>query len=340
MSQSIFWSSVCLVLSLGATPVFAGPGHDHGDEAPVASSDGPKRQADGSVFLPKPTQRQIGLLTLPVVSSDQPQSFELNGKVVMDPNASGTVQAMIAGRVTPGPNGIPLPGQRVNKGDVLVYVTPEVGGNSRSLAESRLNRLRELSDTVPRRVIEEAEAAVANEHMRAPVSGVIASSSVVSGQVVQAGQTLFEVVDPERLLIEALAYDLTLANDVSGANIAVADQKVPLNLLGVARSLRDQALPLTFSGQGAALTHLAIGQPLKVVVQTRKQVQGFALPAAALAKNPANQTIVWVKTAPEIFEPRPVIVEPLNGQQVVVVSGLQPNDRVAIQGANLINQIR
>jgi hypothetical protein len=77
-----------------------------------------------------------------------------------------------------------------------------------------------------------------------------------------------------------------------------------------------------------------------VVVQTRKQVQGFALPAAALAKNPANQTIVWVKTAPEIFEPRPVIVEPLNGQQVVVVSGLQPNDRVAIQGANLINQIR
>lgn len=340
MSQSIFWSSMCLVLSLSTTPVFAGPGHDHGDEPQVANSDGPKRQADGSVFLPKPTQRQLGLLTLPVASSNQPKSFELNGKVVMDPNASGIVQAMIAGRVTPGPNGIPLPGQLVNKGDVLVYVTPEEGGISRSLSESRLNRLRELSDSVPRRVIEEAEAAVANEQMRAPVTGVIASSSVVSGQVVQAGQTLFEVVDPERLLIEALAYDLTIANDLLGANIAVADKNVPLKLIGVARSLRDQALPLSFSGQGAALTHLAIGQPVKVVAQTRKQVQGFALPAAALTKNPANQTIVWVKTAPEIFEPRPVIVQPLNGQQVVVVSGLQPNDRVAIQGANLINQIR
>jgi multidrug efflux pump subunit AcrA (membrane-fusion protein) len=329
-----------LALVLAASPLLAGEGHDHGDAPPAASGNGPKRQPDGSVFLPKPAQRQIGVRTLPVESGELPRSVELNGKVVMDPNAGGKVQAIVTGRVTPGPRGLPLPGQPVKKGEVLAYVTPEVGGNSRSLAESRLSRLRELSDTVPRKTIEEAEAAVANEQLRAPVSGVVASANVVSGQVVEARETLFEIVNPERMLIEALAFDMAIASDIAGAFVAVGDQKLPLRLLGVARSLREQALPLSFQGEGGALAALAIGQPVKVFVQTRKTVQGIRVPSASLMKNPANQTIVWVKTAPERFEPRTVTVEPLDGANVAVTSGLKAGDRVAVQAATLINQIR
>ena len=57
-------------------------------------------------------------------------------------------------------------------------------------------------------------------------------------------------------------------------------------------------------------------------------------------KNPSNQTIVWVKAAPERYEPRTVTTEPLDGVNVVVTSGLQAGDRVATQGATLINQVR
>jgi multidrug efflux pump subunit AcrA (membrane-fusion protein) len=57
-------------------------------------------------------------------------------------------------------------------------------------------------------------------------------------------------------------------------------------------------------------------------------------------KNPANQTIVWVKTAPERFEPRTVTVEPLDGANVAVTSGLKAGDRVATHAATLINQVR
>jgi multidrug efflux pump subunit AcrA (membrane-fusion protein) len=293
---------------------------------------------DGSVFLPKPAQRQIGVRTLPVEAGELPRAVELTGKVIMDPNASGKVQAIVTGRVTPGPKGLPIPGQSVQKGEVLAYVTPEVGGRSRSLAESRLRRLRELSDTVPRKMIEEAEAAVANEQLVAPVSGVIASANVVSGQVVEARETLFEVVNPERMLIEALAYDMAVASDVAAAFLVVGEQRLSLNLQGVAHSLRDQALPLTFRGEGTAA--LAVGQPVKVFVQSRSTVAGVRVPAAALMKNPANQTIVWVKTAPEHFEPRPVMIEPLDGASVAVTSGLKAGDRVAVRAATLINQIR
>ena len=340
MKPRLLFSALCLSFLFSSTLVLAGDGHDHGDASPAASGNGPKRQPDGSVFLPKPAQRQIGVRTLLVELGELPRTHELAGKVVMDPNAGGKVQAIVAGRVTPGPRGLPLPGQPVKKGEVLAYVTPEVGGNSRSLAESRLRRLRELSDTVPRKVIEEAEAAVANEQLVAPVSGVIASANVVSGQVLEARETLFEIVNPERLLIEALAFDMAIASDVAGAFVAVGEQKLPLRLVGVARSLREQALPLTFRGEGGALAALAVGQPVRVFVQTRSTVPGIRVPMAALMKNPANQSIVWVKTAPERFEPRTVTAEPLDGTHVAVTSGLKAGDRVAVRAATLINQIR
>ena len=75
-------------------------------------------------------------------------------------------------------------------------------------------------------------------------------------------------------------------------------------------------------------------------VQSKAKVQGIAVPVASLMKSPANQTIVWVKAAPERFEPRIVTTEPLDGVQVAVTSGLQAGDRVATQGATLINQVR
>ena len=337
MKPRLLLSALCLSFLFSPMLALAGDGHDHGDAPPAASGSGPKRQPDGSVFLPKPAQRQIGVRTLLVEPGELPRTHELAGKVVMDPNAGGKVQAIVAGRVTPGPRGLPLPGQQVKKGEVLAYVTPEVGGNSRSLAESRL---RELADTVPRKVIEEAEAAVANEQLVAPVSGVIASANVVSGQVLEARETLFEIVNPERMLIEALAFDMAIASDVAGAFVAIGEQKLPLRLVGVARSLREQALPLTFRGEGGALAALAVGQPVRVFVQTRSTVPGIRVPAAALMKNPANQSIVWVKAAPERFEPRTITTEALDGNNVAVTSGLKAGDRVAVRAATLINQVR
>lgn len=342
---------------------------DHGTDTAAVATSGPKRLPDGSVFLPKPAQRQIGVRTLPAASDALPRTYELAGRVVMDPNAGGQVQALMAGRLEPGPRGFPDIGQRVRKGDVLAWVVPsgdplERAGQQAQLAElraaqalvgKRLARLAELADTVPRKEIEAAESERASlagriaalegglarrDALKAPVSGVIASSNAVAGQVVDARERVFEVVDPLRLRIEALAYDPGAAADIAAASVAVGPARVPLAFIGGARSLREQALPLMFRGEGEALSQLAVGQTLTVFVQTRSRVRGIRVPAAALMKNPANQTIVWVKTAPERFEPHPVTTAPLDGVGVAVTSGLADGDRVVVQGATLVNQVR
>jgi multidrug efflux pump subunit AcrA (membrane-fusion protein) len=174
----------------------------------------------------------------------------------------------------------------------------------------------------------------------APVSGVIASAEVVAGQVVDARELIFEIVDPKRLRIEALAFDSAIASNIGGATLAVGEQRVPLSFIGAARSLREQALPLNFQLNGPDSLGLAVGQPVKVVVQSMQKKQGIPVPHSTLMKNAANQNVVWVKTSPEKFEPRTVTFEPLDGLRVTVTSGLKSGDRVATQGATLINQVR
>ena len=344
-------------------------GHSHGESTPASSSNGPSRQPDGSVFLPKPAQRQLAVRTVVTKTEALARRVELAGMVVMDPNAGGKVQATTAGRVEAGPQGLPALGQPVRKGEVLAYVLASTAPlersvqaaqlaelrSSRALAEKRLARLRELSDTVPKKEIEAAEAELTSlgaragavsaglsgrEALVAPVAGVIASSHVVAGQVVDARELVYEIVDPARLSVEALSFDAELGANVGGATLAIGGERVPLQFLGAARTLREQALPLAFAARGAVLAKLAVGQPVKVYVQTRSKVEGIAVPAAALMKNPSNQTIVWVKAAPEKFEPRVVGIEPLDGVSVAVTSGLKAGERVVTQGASLVNQVR
>ena len=362
-------------LLLGALlglPAAAGPGHDHDhdhdhDAAPAARpGDAPQRLPDGTVFLPKPAQRQMALRTLPVAAAALPRSQTLQGLVVMDPDAGGMVQATQGGRLHAPPGGLPGLGQRVRRGQVLAYVEASTASLERSaqaaqvaelraaaqLAEKRLERLQALVDSVPRRDIEAAQSELlslrariaalaqglgAREALRAPVDGVIASAHAVVGQVLDAREAVFEVVDPRRLRIEALAYEPALAADVGAAFLVAEDGRTQaLRFLGAGARLREQALPLSFGGaQG-----LALGQAVRVLVQTRSSVQGFAVPAQALVKNAANQSIVWVKEAPERFRPRGVTVQALDGDRVAVTQGLSGGERVVVQAASLLNQVR
>ncbi len=367
--QTKYLNALALACAL-SLPLFVQAHEGHDDAPPALSGDSPRRQSDGSVFIPKSAQRQLGLRTLAVAAGEHARAFELAGTVVMDPNAGGKVQAALAGRLEAGPQGLPLPGQSVKKGQVLAYVVPTAGALERSgqlaqqaelraakeLAQRRLARLRELADTVARKDIEAAESELQSLTARlaavgaglqqrdalvAPVSGVIASANAVAGQVLDAREQVFEIVDPARLRIEALAYDPAQAQDVAGASLALpGGQSVPLRFLGAARSLREQALPLSFAGDAQALSQLALGQSVRLVVQTRSRVAGLQVPLAALQKNPSNQAIVWVKTGPEQYAPRVVRIQPLDGVHVAVTDGLQPGERVATQGASLLNQIR
>jgi len=361
-----------LFATLGAVPALADAGHDHDGEAPlVGSPNAPKRQPDGSVFLPKLAQRQLGVRTIVAEERELPQSHQWVGRVVMDPNAGGKVQPTVAGRIEAGPRGLPVLGQAVKKGEVLAVVRPSAGAIERAeqraqaaqlrasleLEKQRLARLEALEGSVPRKEVDAARFEVASlgerlaaiggsltttESLVAPVSGVIATSDAVAGQVVEAGHVLFEIVDPARLQVEAVAHDATLAASVAGASASVDGGRTsfPLAWIGAGRALRDQALPVLFHTVDGNVPPLNLGQPVQVVVQTRERIRGIPVPAAALVKNPANQEIVWVHGTAERFAPRTVRYRMLDGATASITDGLATGDRVVVEGAPLVNQVR
>lgn len=363
-------ASLALVASLAllTSDARAHEGHDHGP-APAPMRDAAQRLADGSVFVPKPMQRQLALRTIAAQISTSARTVELAGRVIADPNAGGRVQPTLAGRIQAGPRGLPVVGQAVQRGEVLATVLPTTSALDRSgreadlaqlaaqidLAQRRLARLEQLEGSVPMKEVEAARGELAAlrgrrdalrpalatpEALVAPVSGVVAVANALAGQVVEPRDVLFEIVDPQRLLVEALAYDATLARDVAAGSVVAGDgASAALAFVGAAQSLREQALPLMFRTK-PPVPPLAVGQPVRVVIETRTKLKAVIVPNAAIARGAANEPLVWTHDSAERFTPRRVTVQPLDGARSAVLEGLQEGSRVVVQGAALLGQVR
>lgn len=334
-----------------------------------------QRLSDGSLFVPKIVQRQLGVRHLVSEIADLPFTIELNGKVIADPNAGGRVQASQAGRIEAGPSGLPSLGQVVRKGQILANLRPVMSsldrGNSLSIlaeidaqlltAERKLQRYEQLADALPKATVEAArydyealkkrQTAVAasltkSEALIAPVTGVISIASASNGQVVDAKETLFEIIDPQRLMVEALAYDAILITDIAHANATWSNSSaagklhaLSLSFVGGGQQMREQAIPLLFRVDTKNLA-VAVGQTVKVILQTKREVAGIAVPNAAILKLSGGETVVWIHSAPERFEQRKVKVQTLDAEHIALIDGVEDGERVVTAGASLLAQIR
>ena len=337
-----------------------------------------QRLSDGSLFVPKIVQRQLALRTLLTEQAELPNTIELNGKIIADPNAGGRVQASQAGRLEAGPSGLPSLGQRVTKGQILAYLRPVMTsldrGNSQSIladidsqlsiAERKVHRFEQLSDALPKATVEAArfdyealkkrkaavEASLSkSEALIAPVSGIISVANAVTGQVFDAKETLFEIIDPNRLMVEALAYDPILTTDIDNATAtwnssqaSASNNLTPslsLSFVGGGQQMREQAIPLLFRVSGKS-TAVAVGQTIKVIIQTKRLTTGYAVPNSSVIKLTGGESVVWVHTEAERFVQRKVVAHSLDGERVSIVSGLKEDERVVTSGASLLAQVK
>lgn len=365
--------AIVALASLHAPSAEAHEGHDHGEEqgAPVTSGIAPSKFPTGEVFLPKSTQRLLHVRTQVAKKGEAVASKELVGTVIADPAHEGRVQAPMDGQVELVSGELSYVGKTVAAGEILALIAPampvyergtlqqvtaDVEGKLR-IAEQKLARLTRISgDYVPQREIDDTKSEIDSLReqkrvlepksgerleLKAPVSGIISVANVRAGQVVSARDTLFEIVDPKRLWIEAIGIAGT--DDEAPVTDATAvdaeGHTIPLSYIGRAPALRQQSLPLLFKVDEAHAS-LSIGVTVKVLVQHGSPIDGIVVPDVAVVRGASGLQQVWVKVAPERFAPRPVRVVPLDGERVIVTGGLADGDRVVVDGAEIINQVR
>ena len=356
-------------------PLGAHEGHEHADEptAPMlAATTGsrPARLADGSVFVPKPTQRLLEVRTVRVQEGDVLRSLQLAGELVGDPRASAVLQTLQGGRVAGEGGSWPELGARVRRGQVLLRLTPSGSGGERAataaeaarveaeLAQARadLARLEGLTGVVSRAEVEtqrsrleslvaqrtalRAPLSMGSEILVAPIDGVIASIDVAPGSVVSPGETLLTIIDPARMSVAAMAFEPLTAGSVLRASVALRDGgTLEARLVGVGAQTRGGAVPVRLDLIGVA-PGLVAGRPVTVFLERSATVRGLVLPSAAVIRAPNGEHVVFEKLGAERFMPRPVRIEPVSADRVVVLAGVSPQARVVVRGASLIGQIR
>ena len=352
----------------------------HGDEdhsaaaAPTNTTaggggDSAMRLPDGGVFAPKGVQRIIGLRTVVAADGITTPSANLTGQIIADPKRGGLVQSATGGRVSAGAGGIAVIGQSVRAGQILAIIEPPLQAIDRAslsrergdldqqitLAANRAARLRRLEGVVPRRDIEEAaitlrglqsrraglnQATSAREVLRAPISGVISVSGVRLGQVVAAQTTLFEIVDPSRLYVEANLFDrrpiLTGASAVGKTSDGATFDLV---FEGAGLADRGRAAQGLFRIVGAP-PRLRIGESVTIAAPLGEPVAGVIVPRAALISSSNGLTSVFVKTHAEAFALRNVTTAPVDAENVAILTGVKAEERVVTIGATLLGQVR
>lgn len=363
--------ALALVLCLPMIPQGGARAHEGHDDAPAASvsGDAPRRLPDGSLFVPKPTQRLLQVRTMVLETGTLFPSRTLPGRVIADPNRSGRVQAAQSGRIMPPDGGFPRIGDKVTAGQVLGYVELSLQAADRggvaeqlaglekeiSLARQDVARLEKLVGTVTQKSIDDARttlaglqrqraalerALVSRIPLTAPVDGVIAASNAVAGLMVEDRDVtiLFDIIDPEALMVEALAFDtLPVTGNDQKAMIRLAGRDLVLAPAGQGPARQGGAIALLFRPEG--VLPATVGDIVTVSVPSAGR-EGLLLPREALVRGSDGLPTLFVHGAPQQFIPHAVRVAPAGPAHVQILDGVGAGERVVVQGAELLNQIR
>ena len=331
----------------------------------------PRRLADGQLFFPKELQRHFSIRTARVQLAEHQPSQRLQARVIADPRAKGVVQSSQLARIIAPAEGLPLPGQAVNEGQILAWLQPvdtaiEQGNQQALLAEldaliritrDRVQRFTRLAAAVPKAELETAQTELTalerrRDHVKqsvnqaipvlATITGVVSHSRVSAGEIVEPKQELFALHNPAQLWVEAKAFampvGLKAAQQLSA--MTLDQQPITLSYVGHSSAMVQQSLAVWFTVQAQHSASLVAEQPVELFLPVGEAKPGLAVAKTALLKLDDGQQALWLHTEPELFQLVRVTTAPLDAEHVLVLSGMAAGSRVVTDGAALLAQVR
>ena len=324
----------------------------------------------GIAFLKEQQWKTPGLATAFATEGSVASTIEASGEIVPAAGRYGEISAPISGLIDARSVATsPSPGQAVQRGQVLAILTPSLGeGGGSAFAEARA-ALREAEDeharakrlleaeAVPLRRVHEAEIRLqaAREALagltggralgasgqlvvRSPISGVVATRTIAPGSRVEAGATLFSIVDPSVvwLRVNVSAADAPRLRTTSGATFQV--ERLPreysapraVSVGSVIDSL-SRTVPAIYE-VGNPDGSLKIGATARASVRVGERVQGVVIPSAAVLDED-GRPIAYVQAEGERFEKRDLRIGGREGQRTLVLEGIRAGERVVTGAA-------
>lgn len=179
-------------------------------------------------------------------------------------------------------------------------------------------------------------------------SGVVVTRHVSPGEFVEAGTKLYIIENLSSVWFVASAFEEQLQSVRSGQPANVTLDAFPGTALSGVVSFLDYHVDPTSRSVGVRITldnkqleswpeelPLRPGMFGRAELETASRQAALVLPEAALVHEDAGD-YVFVQVEPFAFERRDVVVKPVAGGQVEVISGLEQGEKVAISGTFLL----
>lgn len=178
--------------------------------------------------------------------------------------------------------------------------------------------------------------------LRAPIDGTLVSINAVTGENVEEGKPLFDVIGLERVWLVAQVFEPDLPR-VEGARAAwftiegyeqpfVVDEKTSkLVTIGRVIDPRTRTAPVIFDLDNQD-GKLRIGNFAKVAIATGAPRRALAIPEAAIVDD-AGKAVAYVMVEGEAFERRPLRLGIRANGWAEVLEGVEAGERVVTKGA-------
>jgi RND family efflux transporter MFP subunit len=185
-----------------------------------------------------------------------------------------------------------------------------------------------------------ADAGVRRFVVRAPISGILAEASAISGSNTDPGKLLFRIIDTASILVSGVVPESEYAklHQLSGAEIEMPDGQVrPAGRLVAIGRLVDpttRTVPVTYEVDNRD-RRLAINQMVFLRLFLTPMGKAPVVPEAAIIDD-AGRPVVFVQRGGETFVRKPVKLGIRNHGLVQVLEGVNAGERVVTKGAYLI----
>jgi RND family efflux transporter MFP subunit len=178
--------------------------------------------------------------------------------------------------------------------------------------------------------------------LRAPIDGILVTIDAATGESVEEGQVLFDVIDLARVWLVAHVFEPDVPR-VESARTAwftiegyaqpftIDDTNARLVTVGRVIDPKTRTVPVIFevdNGDG----RLRIGNFTRVVIATGAPRSALAIPEAAIVDD-AGKPVAYVMVEGEAFERRPLRLGLRSNGWVEVLEGVAAGERVVVKGA-------
>lgn len=340
----------------------------------VSAHDEPAAKSGGTIsntfMVEKETQFLFGILTQKIETGDFNQSTQVLGTIIPSSQGRAVIQSPQAGKIVSLKVSV---GQRVSSGQVLAVIEQQVDAGTQinilsqrntvdaefNAAKAQYDRLKAIEDIAAKKDVTEAKAryetALKNKQLftanagrstgntkmitlTAPINGVVGTFNYSMGAVVNVGETLFDITNLEKVLVETQVFANDAAqlksveNITASSNIQNDTTTYRLKLVSTAQSVNgaNQSQKVIFEIINPK-SQFKIGENIQVFIFSKDISTQVIVPTDAIAEI-NGKPAVFVKDKAEQYSISYINKGSSNGKYTTIIKGIEEGERVVTTG--------